>query len=764
MIDKSMQLLPGVEVSPRYSPGVPLIGTDKPAFIRIRTGPHFAGNAAYAIKPRAFGSLLPFYLGDWKELQWGSPPDEVYSGAEHRGAPKQPNITVVPDWPVITAGSAVTVAGSTMGHDHTPIDGIPPVQEVYEFHSFGIMLLGNPDGLELSVADPGAKVVVPPGDHMALFNLGGLASPLVTLDFAHPSPERNPATKDRVKKLGPAMLLHYDEDGVWFTFNSAYEKPLGCDPSRRQVRIPLAGRMKQGEFLYQQLTSNPDVIAQFARVGVRIRVASPEARLLPGDGRAAVWCRLPLQDLANPGSALYSYFIPGAQPPAVKRTKASDMVSKEATDAERRASVAGYQPLERRMVVLVEGTGDWAFKAYRTAFKLLATRGISVFYANDETWDSRPDWASEDKLEPWEIYLNKADSHDFAIYQNLVPDVVFVVTPDFTHAQLARFWAERRRPLICVEKPFDSQLANVDSLVACLGRNPVTAILGLDHYQLRARLIHDYMPEIAEHLGGALMRAVFYMTEAQRLEAARAHTLQYGLTLDMLPHLFALIPYFGELASVDEIRVLDTRRYFPFLAADKYGQPVPVPPVFRAETYSNISFTFSDYSGSGVRVSCEAIVGKGLIDRKYFEVIGQNGNAIRIDFNKRPASGEHAAYPWGELIFVGAPNYSVPVQQVTDPFGPGRRLRVARHIPMEPTAHVYRLLLEDLLRPWEERQAIGRTLLLPEAREIVRALDRIWTAIQEFRAGSPEWRSHDFGKEPESGARPAAAVGGESIK
>jgi hypothetical protein len=80
---------------------------------------------------------------------------------------------------------------------------------------------------------------------------------------------------------------------------------------------------------------------------------------------------------------------------------------------------------------------------------------------------------------------------------------------------------------------------------------------------------------------------------------------------------------------------------------------------------------------------------------------------------------------------------------------------------MEPTAAVYAELLADLLRPWEKREAMGNALLLPEAREVVRSLDRIWAAVQEFQGGGPDWPAHPFGREPEDTERSGAASGGE---
>jgi len=758
-----MEIISGVQVNRLPGHARRLIGYEPDDFVRIdrSTG----GNAGYRINERKFAELRDFWSGDWQDFRLPDLGRVAYSGAGHAAHPKQANITVLADWSTERRGVPVTIAASSMGHDHLFVSGAPPSQEVYEFHSQGALLTGRNAALDLWIAKPGDKVVAPADSHMTLYNLGGADQPLVTLDFADWT--RNLSSKDRIRATGPAMLLYYDGDTACFTINRKFNQDLPMDPARRTICVRLTGRSGREELLYDRLTGDFELAGQFLALGVRLRKASPEVRLVPAESGPPVSVSLPLRRLARPGTALYDYYFPDLAAPIaglaagdgrMASPNADSMVAKEAVAAQRRASVAGYGPLTRRLTVLVEGPGDWARKAYRPAFERLASRGLSVFYANDSTWSKRPSWAEESELRPWETYLDKADPRNLAIYQKLIPDIVFIVTPDCTHSAVASSWVTRRGPLCCVEKPFDSELGHVDNLIAVLGRHPFTAILGLDHYQLRARHIHDRMPEIAAHLGGALSSVEFYMTESKPLDLARVKSLQFGLTLDMLPHLFALIPYFGDLSSVDEIRVLEAGRYEPFLADDGRGNRVPVPPVFRGETFSKVEFTFEDYSGSGVRVPCTATVGKGLVDRKYFEVRGVNGNSIRLDFGSCPERG-NPSYGWNGLMFFSSPGRGASgAAEVADPFDPSRTLSIERFVPMETTPAVYARLLEDLLCAWEGREAMGRTLLLPEAREVVLSLDRIWKAIQDV-PGGPARVGHVSGRELDSSAVPAAGIG-----
>jgi predicted dehydrogenase len=366
---------------------------------------------------------------------------------------------------------------------------------------------------------------------------------------------------------------------------------------------------------------------------------------------------------------------------------------------------------------------------------------MSVFYADDTRWKNAPEWAKEENLKGYEDYLDKADPADFPVYNNLIPDIVFVVTPDFTHCELARRWLRKRAPLVFVEKPFDSQLKNVEALFNARGRDPVTSVLGLDHYQFRAHHIHEILPEITQHLDGALAEVHFYMTETQPLEWERRRTLQYGLTLDMLPHLLALLTFFGDLRSVHDIQVLEAGRYGPEFKAkgkDEEGKEIEqdVSEQFYNETYSKVSFTFEDYSGNGYRVPCMAVVGKGFGRAvRYLEVTGRNGNAIRVEFSGAPNPNPSPVYPWASIMFLlGSDSPNVPgMRVVDDPYLPGRKLRISPNKgPVERSREkYYQNLIEDLVNG--RSTTLGNTLLPDEAEQIVRVLDSIWWAIQEFR-------------------------------
>jgi predicted dehydrogenase len=411
-------------------------------------------------------------------------------------------------------------------------------------------------------------------------------------------------------------------------------------------------------------------------------------------------------------------------------------------------------------------------QTYRRLFKKKVDEGkkLSVLYIDDTRWKPRPRWADTSKwddpahwkdststgLQSWEVYLDKADPGDYAKYLNLRPDVVFVVTPDFTHSAVARRWIGKT-PLVFIEKPFDSQIKNVDDLLLALGQrlesDASTQILGLDHYQFYALPVLALKNTIDEHLGCAIKEVVFYMTEDRPIEQGRVRSLQYGLTLDLLPHLIALLTYFGDVSSIDDVSVDDAAQYHPLVAGPRdSSEQKSITAEFFSETYSRVRFTFQDHSGNGYRVPCTAVVGKGFSKEvKYLQITGRNGNAVRLDLNRKPPSSANAGYPWDSLFLLQGdepvifPN--TEVRREPDPYSPMEILRIV-HKPGNPAdlcrpleRSRYERLLDELLTV--PGVAVLGTLTRTQGRQIVLALDRIWWAIQETKP----WKRYLLGRQ-----------------
>lgn len=293
-----------------------------------RADPALAG---YAIKDRDFAAAVQPYLhGDWAlyDAECALRREGVaYSGADYAGIPARPSITVLPDLLAGTAGDQAA-HGCTMGHWHprTLAEAAGEwTQEVYEFQTHGLMALDRQAGtVELHVCAPGDKVAVPNACHMTLYNLGGDAEPLVTLDFASPIPGRNPANKDLIAQVGPAMLITRDAYDVTIQVNALYaDSPshaagvrLGAPARRaldRSVRIELDDRVPLGVFLHAALLRDNALRASLGRIGLVVAAGSPAIEVTPYPGTLAAArgpIRLcgPLASEARPGSALYDAF------------------------------------------------------------------------------------------------------------------------------------------------------------------------------------------------------------------------------------------------------------------------------------------------------------------------------------------------------------------------------------------------------------------------------------------------------------------------
>lgn len=804
-----MNLPPNVSYRPRQRL---LIAKDKEAVVRIATRPSYIDNARYSDPMnRPFeDTVKPYLHGDWsdfnnifnldapgrdvkQEHKAAEEPLVIYDRVEHRVDPqtdpeilKLPNITVIRNIAAVESQGSVrplVVLGCTMGHDHPALPLGYHVKEVYEFQSYGMLVLDREEGaLEMWIAQGGDKVAVPSGCHATIYNLGDEDNPLVTLDFS--ALPRNYIQEHRgfSAKYGPPLLAYYDDLKVVFTVNRLYvNNPLHAAGVRltyqlqkktdREVIISRRERIELGELLYEQLTQNPTMVGRFAQLGIQIKKATPEAVLetVPTTlGHHPLYFSRPLVHAAQLGTETYRYFFPNI--PVAKPSRPISGVFTTAEPTEHKRAEPGTGPavtLERPLVILVEGGGDWVEKTFRTLFsKKSETHPLSVFYADDTSWTDgeRPKWAEtsparrvEDGvtyLHPWETYLDKNDPEHYARYRLLRPDVVFVVTPDRTHSSIAREWLGKT-PLIFVEKPFDSRVKHVDELRYARQEAFVTQVHGLDHYQAYARPVHAMKSFIQQHLGDSLAGVKFYLTEQRPIEKKRTRSLQYGLTLDLLPHLIALLTYFGKVKTIDEIRVLDTGQYEPLISGT-LEEPTDISGEYRGETFSRVHFSFEDKSDNGYFVPCLAVVGKGFSDDvKYMEVTGENGNAIRVDLlsPEREFVDRNPDYPFSSIMFLQNAS-AVPVRigeqpmevmEVPDPYRKGTTLRVLRiagsdkafSSQLERTR--YETLMDDLLNG--TTYAGPSTLKLMEGWDIVHALDRIWTAIQQL-----PWTKHRLGK------------------
>ncbi len=220
----------------------------------------------YKINRRRLSDIKPLFSDDYKKMGYRfngdscSDAEVAYIGAEHSGNPKLPNLTVIQNLTCLL-GKAM---GSTMGHQHLQAKESDEreLQELYEFHGYGAMLIRGKYGTRMHVLKPGEKVGVGTGDSMAIINLG--ESELVTFDYANP--KKNSASKETEKRIGTMMLVRQTEEGMLFEANKKYydENLVQGEADARQILVRAAS---PGTELYKKIA---DYSGDFRRAGIQL--------------------------------------------------------------------------------------------------------------------------------------------------------------------------------------------------------------------------------------------------------------------------------------------------------------------------------------------------------------------------------------------------------------------------------------------------------------------------------------------------------------
>lgn len=324
------------------------------------------------------------------------------------------------------------------------------------------------------------------------------------------------------------------------------------------------------------------------------------------------------------------------------------------------------------LTIVVEGVGDVIKNYYDEAFRNLKAvlkkqRALRVtFIDKSEYWKNNSALAEKitaiiNSVQNWgAAYLDKSNPADFETYKRLKPDVVLITTPDFAHVEVAEEWLSRSRvpEQIFIEKPLD---ASLDAARKLLGKlKPYDdSLLSFDHYRARLLPTKTQYQTILGFLGKGLSHFTFYFLEdhssADPLyqptgvsrdgaieNEQRVKTLNQGVILDAIPHMIALLAYFGRVEAMRVTRV-------------RAGQYVGVDADLKRrtdidqETFAEVGFVFPDYADNPVTGT--AYVGKGIRgvkilgesydhNAKVLDIKGKNGNIIRFDLR---SSGDTAS-------------------------------------------------------------------------------------------------------------------------
>lgn len=330
------------------------------------------------------------------------------------------------------------------------------------------------------------------------------------------------------------------------------------------------------------------------------------------------------------------------------------------------------------VTIVVEGIGDIVSKPTgygRALHKLKIDRGddLQVFFTDVcDSWHESDDpdllpirEATRNQLRAWGAkFIDKSSSNpsDRKLYEELLHqdvDAVFVATPDRHHIKIAKHWLSGNCKRIFIEKPLTSDPEEAHQWMAELETTPENRkrLIQLDHYlpKIHAEIRYEKrVPQMLRILG-RLRGVRFYMLEdhsgtdqdyRQELtrnkrtdrngpieNEGRVDALQSGVSLDLLPHLLAILYHFGDLRTI-EVDELRAARYQGVDYDDRKSACI------KGETFAAARFRFIDNHRR--EILGEAFVGKGIRgSRKYpsmkgnvkiMELLGAWRN-IEFDFN-----------------------------------------------------------------------------------------------------------------------------------
>lgn len=305
-------------------------------------------------------------------------------------------------------------------------------------------------------------------------------------------------------------------------------------------------------------------------------------------------------------------------------------------------------------VIFVDVCDDWA-----------KANDLDLPKTRKETRDKLCQWGAEflDKSES-----NRAQRKQYDELLNQRVDAVFIATPDRYHIAVAKYWLTGNCKRIFIEKPLSNDPAEATAWMAELRKQDRGRLIQLDHYLLKIHSHFKYSDprkrsfddqesgnQILQHIG-QFKRLRFYMledhsgTDREYLRASgreqrrrlngpieienRIDALQDGVALDLLPHLLALLTYFGDPRTF-EVTELRPARYTGVEFDDRKEAGIA------GETFAAIKFNFRNHKG--INTEGEAYIGKGIRGStkypsmkgnvKVLEVEGAFGNRVELDFN-----------------------------------------------------------------------------------------------------------------------------------
>ncbi len=276
-----------------------------------------------------------------------------------------------------------------------------------------------------------------------------------------------------------------------------------------------------------------------------------------------------------------------------------------------------------KKVVLLGFKGDGAGKHYNRVLLELAEKGkidlICVDYGIPENVLGKPSLKEMERLikDRKLRYLDLQNPADLENYKNLSElDVVFIVTPDITHCQVANdFLGKARR--IFIEKPLDAILRNVRFLEDFPKVRKV--VFGYDHYLAKTYPFQVKTDAwLKEGVIGDLREIEFRLLEPDIAPPHRIKALDRGMIYDFFPHGLSVAVATPSRFAYPDPAILKKVRLIKVLIAKYFGCKT------NGTSFVKIDFEIPD---RGRKIFCQAWIGKGVGRdfEKTLRIIGTKG-------------------------------------------------------------------------------------------------------------------------------------------
>jgi len=281
-----------------------------------------------------------------------------------------------------------------------------------------------------------------------------------------------------------------------------------------------------------------------------------------------------------------------------------------------------------KKVVLSGFKGDAAGRHYNQILLEMAEKGKIELICTDfgqpkNVLDKPPVEEIERLIKSRKVrYLDLENPADYQEYKNLSDiDVVFIITPDITHCQVAKdFLGKAKR--IFIEKPLDAILRNVKVLEDF--PNVKKVVFGYDHYLAKSYYFQVKTDQwLKKEIIGDLTEIEFRLLEPDVIPPHRIKALDRGMIYDFFPHGLAVVAAIPSPFAYPDTGILKRIKLNRVLVAK-----------YRRCKITGTSFVKIDFEIPYKRKSifCQAIIGKGV--GKEFEKslrIGGSKGEIFVD-------------------------------------------------------------------------------------------------------------------------------------